>query len=81
MDAFCNAMSTTGKELLTREESADPGWFEASRDHLMPLINERNRILLAARSSDDQSSVPTWKRKCIDARNNVRDAVRLAKSR
>ena len=55
----------------------DPGQVEFSRSELIPVIDERNRVLFKARLSND----PTLKQKCIDARNNVKDAIKCAKSR
>ena len=78
MDDFCSALTSAGKEILSREETNDIGWFETSRKELLPLINERNEILFAARSSENSI---TLKQKCIDARNNVKDAVKAAKSK
>ena len=74
-------MTTTGKEVLTREELIEPGCFEASKDDLIPLINEWNEILLTTRSSDDRSLKLNLKRKCIDTRNNVKDAIKAVKSK
>ena len=74
---FCRAITEAGKEVLTREDTSYLDSFEYNKDNLLSLINKRNKILLAASSSDN----PELKQKCIDARNNVKDSVRAAKSR
>ena len=74
---FCRAITKAGKEVLTREDTSYLDSFEYNKDNLLSLINKRNKILLAASSSDN----PELKQKCIDARNNVKDVARAAKNR
>ena len=74
-------MTSAGKEALVREESTEPGWFQASKEELIPLINECNESLVAVRSSSDLSLKLKLKLKCINARNNVKDAIKAVKSK
>ena len=79
MNDFCAALVKAGKEILSYEDSPDPGWFEFNKEELLLLINKRNKLLHEARLSPNPSSL--LKQKCIDARNNVYDAIKMAKSR
>ena len=80
MDAFCNAITSVGKDVVAREELTKLEWFKASKNDLIPLINERNKTLLVTRFSNDLSLKIKLKLKCIDTRNNVKDTIKVAKS-
>ena len=79
IEDFCTAIATAGKEVLFDDDEAEPSWFELNKDFLRPLLSHRNELLFQSRNSKDDDAV--LKRKCIDARRNVRDAVLLAKNR
>ena len=77
MNDLCNLLTNAGREVLSCEDSSDAEWFETSKDELLPLINEINKLLLAARSSPNN----LLKQKCIDTRNDARDTIKVAESR
>ena len=77
MSNFYSALTTARREVLSCKVFSDPGWFETSKNELILLINERNKLLLATRLSPNN----LLKQKCIDARNNIRDTIKAVKSR
>lgn len=77
MNNFYSVLTIAGNEVLSYEDSSDPGQFETNKNALMLLINERNKLLLTARVSYNEVS----KQKYINARNNVKDTIRAVKSR
>ena len=76
MAKFYKVMTKVDKEILSRDDTSNLSWFEYNKEDLLLLIIERNKILLAARSSNNI----VLKQKCINTRNNVKDMVRVAKS-
>ena len=62
--------------MLEIEEASDPGLYELSKATLRSVFDNLNNLLFKARNSRDD---PELKAKCLDAKRNVREAVRLAK--
>ena len=76
MNNLCKAITVVGKEVLIREDTANPGWFESNKNDFLLIISAQNKILIVARSSNDCA----LKQKCINARNNIKYIVKTVKS-
>jgi hypothetical protein len=40
LDIFCHVLTEAGKEVLLEDNESNPGWFEYSKDNLLPIIKE-----------------------------------------
>ena len=72
-------MMGAAKEVATEFVEKHQGWFELSSAVFQPLIDARNRLLSEARATigcDD-----FLKQRCRDAKNNVKNAVEVAKGK
>lgn len=75
---LAEAINIAAKEVLTVRKNKLLGWFEFSKDALTPLVKQRSRILHRVRQ--DKSILPDIAKKlCCDARQNLQDAISLAK--
>ena len=48
LDVFCHTLTEAGKEVLSENNVSDSVQFKYSKDNLLPIIKEQNRLLLEA---------------------------------
>ena len=71
-------LTETGRITLSEEISTESGWFNFSKNTLLPILNQRNKILFKARQEDNSEEL---KELCRDAKVSARIAVEAAKCR
>jgi len=76
---FNNYMKDIAKKVVREDINDCKGWFEFSADLLMPLIDKRNKLLSKARSINGVNV--ELKQQCRNAKNDLKDAVAVAKGR
>jgi len=78
-EEFNNYIKDAANKVVREEVDDNRGWFEFSSDLLRPLIDRRNSLLARARvihGCDED-----LKQQCRDAKNDLKDAIAVAKGR
>ena len=78
-EQFNGCVVKDASKIVCESKVNHKGWFEDITDILIPILDERKRILMLAKSIQEMDE--SARRMCNDATNKIKDIMSFAKGR